>query len=408
MARILLYTGKGGVGKMSIAAATALLCADRGLRTIVLSTDIAHSLADAFDVPLGPEPTRIVENLDGQEPDVYFNIARYWRTIQNYVAELFAWRGLDEVMAEEMTVLPGMDELGNLLWIADHFESELYDVIVVDAAPTGETLRLLSLPEASRWWVERIAPIGRRVSRLGGPVLQRMLGVPMPRPEVFQAAERLILRLDRLHKLLADPDSSTVRVVLSLDKLSMEEAKRSFTYFHLFGYPSDLIIANRVLPEEVGGGHLGSLRKIQQGYLPTLEQEFGPVPVRTVPWFDREMVGIDRLREVGQALFGESDPTDILYRGRPYEVLHENGSYLVKLELPFASRDEVRLSRTGDEVIVHVGAWRRSLVLPRVLVNAQTNGAKMDGNTLTIRFDPPERRKVRTRSGTKTRSGERR
>ena len=407
MVRILVYTGKGGVGKTSIAAATAILCAARGYRTIVLSTDIAHSLADALEVQLGPEPTEIAPTRWAQEPDVYFNIARYWRTIQDYVAELFSWHGLDDVLAEEMSVLPGMDELGNLLWIADHVDQARFDVIVVDAAPTGETLRLLSLPEASRWWVERIAPIGRRVSRLGGPVIQRMLGVPMPRPEVFQAAERLILRLDRLHKLLANPDSSTVRVVLSLDKLSMEEAKRSFTYFHLFGYPSDLIIANRVLPEEVGGGYLGSLRKIQQGYLPMLEQEFGPVPVRTVPWFDREMVGIDRLREVGQALFGDTDPTDILYRGRPYEVLNENGGYVVKLELPFASRDEVRLSRTGDEVIVHVGAWRRSLVLPRVLVNAQTNGAKMDGNTLTIRFDPPARGKVRTKRGAMKSGGRR-
>src|SRR5919112_381065 len=205
MTRILLYTGKGGVGKTSIAAATALLCADRGLRTIVLSTDIAHSLADAFDRPLGPEPTPLVANLDGQEPDVYFNIARYWGTIQAYVGELFGWRGLDEVMAEEMTVLPGMDELGNLLWITDHVDSGKYDVIVVDAAPTGETLRLLSLPDASRWWIERIAPIGRRMTKLGRPMLERMLGIPIPRDEVFAAAERLLDRLARAHRLLSDP-----------------------------------------------------------------------------------------------------------------------------------------------------------------------------------------------------------
>src|SRR3954471_12713707 len=204
--RILLYTGKGGVGKTSIAAATALLSAKRGHRTIVLSTDIAHNLADAVGQPLGPEPTKLAENLWGQEPDVYFNIGRYWRTIQTYVAELFSWHGLDEVLAEEMSVLPGMDELGNLLWIADHVDQGKFDVIVVAAAPTGETLRLLSLPEASRWWVERIAPIGRRVSRMGGPVIQKMLGVPMPKDEVFAAAERLLGRLDRLHKLLADPD----------------------------------------------------------------------------------------------------------------------------------------------------------------------------------------------------------
>jgi arsenite-transporting ATPase len=399
LVRILVYTGKGGVGKTSIAAATAILCAARGYPTIVLSTDIAHSLADAFEVPLGPEPTEIAPNLWAQEPDVYFNIARYWRTIQDYVAELFSWHGLDEVLAEEMSVLPGMDELGNLLWIADHVDQGRFSVIVVDAAPTGETLRLLSLPEASRWWVERIAPIGRRVTRLGGPVIQRMLGVPMPRQEVFQAAERLIMRLDRLHALLADPDQSTVRVVLSPDRLSIQEAQRSFTYFHLFGYPSDLIIANRVLPDAVGDGYLAGLRRIQQGYLPMLEQEFGPVPVRTVPWFDREMVGIERLREVGQALFGDDDPTEILYRGRPYEVLADGDGYVVKLELPFASRDVVRLARNGDELILHVGAWRRSLVLPRVLLDAQTNGAKMDGNTLRIRFDPPARGKTRTNRG---------
>src|SRR5204863_7175631 len=229
-------------------------------------------------------------------------------TIQRYMAELFSWRGLDEVLAEEMTVLPGMDELGNLLWIADHVESSKYDVIVVDAAPTGETLRLLSLPEASRWWVERIAPIGRRMTRLGRPGLERMLGVPVPKEEVFAAAERLLLRLDQVHRLLADPDQTSVRITLALDKLSVAEARRSFTYFHLFGYPSDLVICNRVLPPDAGP-YFDRLREAQQGYLPVVEQEFGPVPVRTVPQFDHEMVGSERLREIGTALFGTDDPT---------------------------------------------------------------------------------------------------
>jgi arsenite/tail-anchored protein-transporting ATPase len=386
--RILLYTGKGGVGKTSIAASTALLCAARGYRTIVLSTDIAHSLGDAFDRPLGAEPTEIVPNLWGQEPDVYYNIGRYWRTIQSYVAELFSWHGLDEVLAEEMSVLPGMDELGNLLWIADHVDSGRFDVVVVDAAPTGETLRLLSLPEASRWWVERIAPIGRRVSRMGGSVIQKMLGVPMPREEVFLAAERLLARLERLHGLLADPDLTAVRVVLALEKLSIAEARRSFTYFHLFGYPSDLIVANRVLPPDVGG-YFADLRKVQQQYLPIVEQEFGPVPVRTVPFFDREMVGVDRLREVGTALFGDDDPTRVFYRGRPYQVLRDNGGYVLKLELPFTTRGDVQLTRSGEELVLQVGAWRRSLVLPRVLLGATTRGAKMDGQTLRITFDSP-------------------
>jgi arsenite-transporting ATPase len=398
MVRILVYTGKGGVGKTSVAAASAILCAARGYRTIVLSTDIAHSLADALDIKLGPEPAEIAPNLWAQEPDVYFNIGRYWRTIQNYVADLFSWHGLDEVLAEEMSVLPGMDELGNLLWIADHVDQGKFDVIVVDAAPTGETLRLLSLPEASRWWVERIAPIGKRVSRIGGPVLQRMLGVPMPKEEVFKAAERLLRRLDRLHKLLADPEQSTVRVVLTLEKMSIAEAQRSFTYFHLFGYPSDLVVANRILPPDAGG-YLAGLRKIQQRYLPVVQQEFGPVPVRTVPMFDREMVGLERLREVGEALFGDGDPAEILYRGRPYEVLRDGDGYVLKLELPFTSKEAVRLNRTGDELVLHVGTWRRSLMLPRVLLDAPTTGAKMDGQTLRIEFEAPSHAAARAAVG---------
>ena len=387
MTRILLYTGKGGVGKTSVAAATALLCADRGYRTLVLSTDIAHSLADAFDLPLGPEPVKLAPRLWGQEPDVYFNIARYWHTIQAYVVDLFSWHGLDEVMAEEMTVLPGMDELGNLLWIADHVDAGSFDVIVVDAAPTGETLRLLSLPEASRWWVERIAPIGRRITRMGGPLLQKVIGVPIPKEEVFHAAERLLRRLEHLHRLLADPERTSVRMVLALEKLSIAEARRSFTYFHLFGYPSDLVIANRVLPLDAGGFFEG-LRATQQRYLPEVEAEFGPVPVRTVPHFDREMVGAERLRELGQALYGEEDPTIVLYRGRPYAVRREAGGYVVSVELPFASKEAISLSRQADELVIGVGSWRRSLLLPRALIDARTKGAKMDGYLLQVEFEP--------------------
>jgi arsenite/tail-anchored protein-transporting ATPase len=387
MTRILLYTGKGGVGKTSIAAATALLSAQRGHRTIVLSTDIAHSLADAFDRPLGPEPTPLAPNLWGQEPDVYHNIGRYWSTIQRYMAELFSWRGLDEVLAEEMTVLPGMDELGNLLWIADHVESNAYDVIVVDAAPTGETLRLLSLPEASRWWIERIAPIGRRVSRVGRPMLERLIGVPMPRDEVFAAAERLLNRLDKVHRLLADPSRSSVRIALNLEKLSIVEAQRSFTYFHLFGYPADLVVCNRVLPSgKDSDGSFANLRATQQRYLPEVIAQYAPVPVRTVPQFDREMIGLERLAEIGRALFGDDDPTEFFYRGRPYRVRAENGGHVLEVALPFTTREDVKIDRDGDELLLQVDGLRRKIVLPRALVDTPTTSAKMEDGVLRIRF----------------------
>jgi arsenite-transporting ATPase len=390
MTRILLYTGKGGVGKTSVAAATAVLCAARGVRTLVVSTDIAHSLGDALDTPVGPTPTQITDNLWAHEPDVFFNISKYWRTIQSYFSSLFSWGGLDEVMAEEMTVLPGMDELGNLLWIADHVDKGAYELIVVDAAPTGETLRLLSLPEASRWWIERIAPIGRRVQRLGGPVLRRIVGVPLPSDDVYESAERLLDRLRYVHMLLSNPDTASVRLVLNLEKVSIQEAQRSFTYFHLYGYPSDLIVANRVLP--VGAGpYFDAWREAQARYLPMVEEQFSPVPVRTVPFFDREMVGVERLAELGGALFGDSDPAEFLYRGRPYSVAREGTGYVLSVELPFTSKDEISLSRKSDELVLQVGGWRRNLVLPRLLLDAPTQGAKMEDRMLRVRFGAPMR-----------------
>jgi arsenite-transporting ATPase len=391
MTKILLYTGKGGVGKTSIAAATAVLLAARGMRTLVVSTDIAHSLADALDRPVGPEPTEMAPNLVAQEPDVFFNISRYWRTIQSYFASLFSWGGLDEVMAEEMTVLPGMDELGNLLWIGEHVDNGNYDVIVVDAAPTGETVRLLSLPEASRWWIEKIAPIGRRVQRLGGPLLRRMVGVPLPSEDVYESAEQLLERLRYVHALLSDPERSSVRLVLNLERVSIQEAQRSFTYFHLYGYPTDLIVANRVLPA-AAGRYFDEWRQAQARYLPLVVEQFAPVPVRTVPFFEHEMVGLERLADLGHALFGGDDPSAFLYRGRPYSVGRVDGGFSLSLELPFTSRDEVSLSRNGDELLMQVGAWRRNLVLPRLLLDAPTRGARMEGNTLMITFDEPRRR----------------
>ncbi len=394
MTRILLYTGKGGVGKTSVAAATAVLCARRGLRTLVVSTDIAHSLTDALDAPVGPTPVQIEDNLWAHEPDVFFNISRYWKTISSYFSSLFSWGGLDEVMAEEMTVLPGMDELGNLLWIGDHVDQGHYDLIIVDAAPTGETVRLLSLPEASRWWIEKIAPIGRRVQKLGGPLLRRVVGVPLPSDSVYEAGEQLLERLKYVHDLLSDPDRSSVRLVLNLERVSIQEAQRSFTYFHMYGFPTDLIVANRVLPA-ASGAYFEAWREAQARYLPMVQEQFAPVPVRTVPFFDKEMVGVDRLAELGQALFGDSDPHEFLYRGRPYSITREEGGYTLALELPFTSREEIALSRSGDELVLQVGAWRRNLVLPRLLLDAPTRGAKMEDRVLKVRFAEPTRPQAR-------------
>jgi arsenite-transporting ATPase len=388
MPRIIVYTGKGGVGKTSVAAATALLAAARGHRTIVLSTDAAHSLGDSFDLRLGPEPTPIATNLWAQELEVFHNIETHWGTVQSYVASLFQWRGLDAVMAEEMSVLPGMDELANLLAIAEHHDSGAYDLIVVDAAPTGETLRLLSLPEAARWWLEKIYPIQRRVAQLASPFVRRMTGMPMPDSSFYEAGEQLFHRLDHMHDLLSDPELASIRVVLNLEKMVIKEAQRSFTYFHLFGYPTDLVVCNRVLPDDAGP-YFGAWREAQRRYWPLVEESFAPVPVRTAPFFDEEVLGVRMLGQLGAAVFAGEDPAQFFFRGRPYAVLREDGGFVLELELPFTSKEEVRLVRFGDELVIGVGSWRRNLILPRVLLSAPTGAAGFDDHTLRIHFGQP-------------------
>ncbi len=389
MTRIIVYTGKGGVGKTSVAAATALLAAERGYRTIVFSTDAAHSLGDSFDRTLGPEPTPIGPNLWGQESDVYHNIDKYWGTIQEYVSSVLRWRGLDDILAEEMSVLPGMDELASLLWIAEHHDRGNYDLIVVDAAPTGETLRLLSLPEAGRWWLERIYPIQRRIAQITGPILGRVTGMPTPGDAVYTAGEELFRRLEYMHDLLSDPDLTSIRIVLNLERMVIKEAQRSFTYFHLYGYPTDLVVCNRVLPDDAGA-YFGAWREAQARYRPLVDESFAPVPVRTAPFFDEEVVGDRMLRQLGRSVFGEADPTEFFYRGRPYTIRREGERFVLELELPFTSREEVHLSRFADELVVAVGSWRRNLILPRVLVDARTVGGGFHDHTLRIEFAAAE------------------
>ncbi len=386
--RIIVHTGKGGVGKTSVAAATAALSAQRGYKTLVMSTDIAHSLADSFDRPLGAEPVQIAPNLWGQESDVYYNVRKYWGTIQSYISSVFQWRGLDVVVAEEMTILPGMDELSSLLWIGEHYDKGEYDVIVVDAAPTGETLRLLSLPEAGEWWLEHIFPLQKQAMRLAGPVVRRVVGMPTPSNDVFEAGEELFKRLEHLHEILTDPYRSSIRLVLNLEKMVIKEAQRTFTYFHLFGYPTDLVVVNRVFPADEGG-FLSRWKDAQARYLPVVQESFAPVPVKTVPMFEQEVVGLEMLYRLGDALFGELDPTTFFYRGQPYHVERENGEFVLSLELPFTSKEQVTLNRNADELVVQVGSWRRNLILPRILIGAQTRAAAFEGDTLKIHFTAP-------------------
>jgi arsenite-transporting ATPase len=283
-----------------------------------------------------------------------------------------------------------MDELAALLRIVEHHDSGKYDLIVVDAAPTGETLRLLSLPEASKWWLEHIVPLQQKLTKVAGPLVRRMIGMPMPSDAVFAAGDRLFRQLEHLHELLVDPERTSMRIVLNLEKMVIKEAQRSFTYFHLYGYSTDLAIVNRVLPIDPGA-YFAAWQEAQQRYLPVVEDSFAPVPVRTVPFFDREVVGLEMLERVAIALFADEDPARAFYRGKPYRVERTANGFTLAIELPFVSKSDVSLTRNADELTVRVGAFRRNLILPRLLVGAPTHGATFEDRTLKIQFGMPPR-----------------
>jgi arsenite/tail-anchored protein-transporting ATPase len=384
--RILLYTGKGGVGKTTVAAATAVRLAELGYRTVVMSTDLAHSLSDSFDRPLGPEPVELGPNLWAQETDIYYNLRTYWGTVQRWLNDLLAWRQVDEIVADEVSILPGMEELANLLWINRHRERGRFDVVVVDCAPTGETLRLLSFPEIGRWWVEKILPVHRAAAQIVRPLVRAASGLPMPENEVYDAVQELFDQLDKLQAMLVSPELTSVRLVMNPEKMVIKEAQRTYTYFNLFGYPCDLVICNRVIPNSVSDEHFLAWKESQARHLDEIEQRFSPMPILEVPLFKDEVVGLDQLRDFAGALYGEDDPSRVHWRGRTQHVEKRDGGYVLRLPLPFTEKPDVTLTKVGDELVVQVGQHKRNLILPRILVGLETAGARFEGDELEVKF----------------------
>ena len=384
--RIILYTGKGGVGKTSVAAATALRCAELGHRTIIVSTDAAHSLGDSFDRQIGNEPVELAPNLMGQEIDVLHQLEHYWGTIQDWMNSMLKWRGVNELIADEASILPGMDELASLLQIVTLHDSGEYDAIIVDCAPTGETLRLLSLPEVARWYLTHIFPIERTAAKIAGPLLRSMTGIPIPDDRMFETIKGLILQLDQMHALLSDPTLSSVRLVLNPEKMVIKEAQRTFTYINLYGYVCDLVVENRVLPVEAQDGYFHAMRETQLKYMRLVEEAFTPVPILQGPYFENEVVGYDMLRRMASAIYGTKDPLAIFYPSSPQVVSKHDGQYQLTLHLPFSVKGDVKLARSGDELAISLGNFRRNLVLPRSLALLPVERAGFSDDRLVLTF----------------------
>jgi len=390
--RIIVHTGKGGVGKTSISAATALRCAEMGLRTIVISTDTAHSLADSLDVHIGPEPVKITDNLWAQEVDARYSMDKYWGRIQKYRLSVLNQRQVNEIVAEEVTILPGLEEGAHLLWINKYVEDGEHDVLIVDAAPTAETLRLLSLPDTSRWWFQRVTSLMRGATgRLLRPISRPLIGADLPDSVTLDSIDGLFNTLDKVRELLADPAQTSLRLVINPERMVIKETQRTYTYLNLYGYPVDAVLCNRVIPDEVTDPYFTAWKQHQARNIAFIREAFGDLPLLKAPMFDDEIGGAKKLRRLADALYGDRDPTAIMVHEQTHRIESDgNGGYNLIVPLPFAEKNELDLYRSADELTLRVGPYRRNIVLPYALWNLKTEHARFEKSTLRIHFVKPE------------------
>jgi arsenite/tail-anchored protein-transporting ATPase len=385
--RTILYTGKGGVGKTSVAAATALAAARSGRKVLVMSTDPAHSLSDAFDAEVGPDPKEMASGLWAQEMDYTAMLEENWAEIRDYMSTLFEWQGADSLAAEELAMLPGMDELFGLLMVRRHRQEGLYDALIVDAAPTGETIKLLSLPDQISWYVEKIFPIQRRAAKVVRPLARHAKTLPpLPEDSVFAAGQRLYEAVVGVEEILTDRESASIRLVANAEKMVIAEARRAYTYLNLYDYGVDAVVVNRLLPEEVSDPYFARWREAQARHLETIESSFSPIPILRARLFDREMYGLETLNALANDVFDEVDPLSMLFRGATHEIVKNGDGYDVMLNLPLAEKRSVDLSKRGADLLVRGRGYKRNILLPDSMARFHAAGASIEEGRLTVRL----------------------
>lgn len=382
--RIILYTGKGGVGKTSIAAATAIKSARDGFKTLVISTDAAHSLGDCLDRKLTPEPVELETNLWAQEIDITHEMEQGWGLIQKYLTTLFTSKAVKDITTEELTVFPGVEDLMSLLRILGYYKNKTFDVIIIDCAPTGETLAMLSFPDMFRWWMDKFFPIKRKAAKIFKPIAEPLLGVPMPGDDVMGEFERVYQQLDEMRRIFTDREITSVRIVVNPEKMVVKEAQRSFTYLNLYDYNVDAVIVNRVIPQGVTDSYFQVWKDIQQKYQDMIKESFQPVPIFHAPLFEKEVVGTEMLIRMGDAIFAEQDPLKVFYNQRTQQIQKEDDHYLLSIYMPFTGKQDLSLNQKGDEMIIRVGLVKRSITLPRTLRGYAVAGAKFHEDRLNI------------------------
>ena len=390
--RVILMTGKGGVGKTSVAAATGLRCAELGYKTLVLSTDPAHSLADSFDLELGHEPRPIRANLWGAELDALMELEGNWGAVKRYITQVLQARGLDGVQAEELAILPGMDEIFGLVRMKRHYDEAEYDVLIIDSAPTGTALRLLSLPEVGGWYMRRfykpLQSMSVALRPLVEPLFRPIAGFSLPDKEVMDAPYEFYEQIEALEKVLTDNSQTSVRLVTNPEKMVLKESLRAHAYLSLYNVSTDLVIANRILPDDIADPFFRKWKTSQQVYKQEIHDNFHPLPVKEVPLFSEEMCGLAALDRLKETLYGEEDPAQIYYQENTIRILQDQQNYSLELYLPGIPKEQIQLNKTGDELNVRIGNHRRNLVSPQALAALSPSGAKMEADYLKIRFSP--------------------
>jgi len=384
--RIILYTGKGGVGKTSLAAATAIATAKSGKRTIVVSTDAAHSLGDSFNKELDNEPVEILENLWAQEISTLSNAEKSWGKVQEYLSALLISQNFKEITVDDLIVFPGLEELFSLLEILNHYREGKYDVMIVDCAPTGETLRLLSFPEVLKWWLEKIFPVEKLLLKIARPISKPLFGVPLPGDDTMDSIAELFQQLRDMHDILVNQEITSVRIVVNPEKMVIREAERSFMYLNLYGFNTDAVIVNRLLPAVDLGQYFKKWGEVHHTHLRYIKDQFSPVPVFTVPLFMDEVVGFEALNEIGVKCFGTNPPEKFFFHGQAQKISQSGDGYMLELMLPYVQKEDILLSQKGNDLTVKVGDYKRNIFLPRKLLGRDAIGAKLEEGLLKIRF----------------------
>ncbi len=384
--RIILFTGKGGVGKTSIAAATAHRCAEFGHKTMIYSTDAAHSLSDSFDKEIGKKRITIAHNLYAQEIDVNEELKRNWGPIKNFIQSFLKHRGFESVIADELAVFPGMEEVFSMLELKERYVEGFFDVIIIDCAPTGETLRLLAGPDIAKWYMEKIFNIERTVFKAVRPVANRFVDIPLPGDDVFDNMESLYKNLIGMKEILTDREVSSIRIVLNPEKMVVKESQRAYTFLNLFGYMVDLVIANRLLPREVKDPYYTEWKKIQKTCMKEVKNYFHPLPVLSSKLWDREIIGQKLLAKMAEEIYGDDDPSQIYCKEKPIEIKSFNGGYYLLLRLPFADKKDLDMWTKGDELIIKYKNFKRNITLPRALASLELKEVELKNKILKVKF----------------------